>query len=122
VAPILDTGPLLAAADRTDARRADCRRLLDESDELLVVPAPVLPEFDSVMSSVGPTPMIELIRDIEDGAVVVEDLEVEDDLRVRHLMDRYVDLDVGFVDAAVLRSSSGSASRSSRRSTTATSR
>lgn len=103
MALILDTGPLVAAADRDDAHHARCRALIDRADELLVVPSPVLPEFDSLVSeAVGPGAMIALLRDIESGGVVIEDLEAEDYSRVRELMDRYADLDVGFVDAAVL--------------------
>ena len=103
MALILDTGPLVAAADRDDAAHTSCRELIDRADELLVVPSPVLPEFDYLASgAVGPGPMISILRDIEAGAVVVEDLEVDDYLRVRELMDAYADMDVGFVDAAVL--------------------
>lgn len=103
MALILDTGPLVAAADRDDAHHARCRALIDRADELLVVPSPVLPEFDYLVSeAVGPGPMIALLRDIESGSVVIEDLEGEDYSRVRELMDQYADLNVGFVDAAVL--------------------
>jgi predicted nucleic acid-binding protein len=42
------------------------------------------------------------IRDIESNAYRVEDLLAEDHTRVRELMDQYADLDLGFVDAAVL--------------------
>ncbi len=103
MALILDTGPLMAAADRTDGDHAACRRLIDEAGELLVIPSPVLPEFDYLSSrGVGPGPMIAMLRDIEAGALVVEDLEAEDYARARELMDGYADLDIGFVDAAVM--------------------
>lgn len=46
--------------------------------------------------------MLALLRDIEDGSYLVEDLIAGDYRRVRELIDRYEDLGVGFVDAAVL--------------------
>jgi predicted nucleic acid-binding protein len=46
VALILDTGPLYASLDRSDADHAVCRRLIETADEALVVPAPVLVEVD----------------------------------------------------------------------------
>lgn len=44
MALIVDTGPLYAALDRSDADHAACRHLLESTTESLVVPAPVLVE------------------------------------------------------------------------------
>ena len=46
--------------------------------------------------------MLALLWDIERGAYSVEDLVDRDYPRVRELMDRYADQDLGFVDAAVV--------------------
>ena len=43
---ILDTGPLYASLDRSDADHVACRRLIETADEPLVIPAPVLVEVD----------------------------------------------------------------------------
>jgi hypothetical protein len=103
VALILDTGPLVAAADRGDFDHARCRLLIEQTDQVLLIPAPVLPEFDYLTAErVGPAPMIALLDDIEAGAVVIEELASGDYPRVRQLIDRYADAGVGFVDAAVL--------------------
>lgn len=103
MALILDTGPLYAALDRSDRDHRRCRRLIEESSESLVVPAPVLPELDYLVTErVGAGTMLAFLNDIADGAYVVEDLLTEDYSRVRAVMDRYADQDVGFVDAAVL--------------------
>jgi hypothetical protein len=103
LALILDTGPLYAALDRADRDHARCRRLIEEAKEALVVPGPVLPELDYLVAErIGPGPMLAFIRDVERGAFLVEDLEAEDYSRVRDVMDRYTDEDIGFVDAAIL--------------------
>ena len=103
MALILDTGPLYAALDRTDADHRACRRLVDQADEELVVPAPVLVEVDYLISRrLYPGVLVALLDDIANGAYLVEGLLHEDYRRVRELCDRYADADIGFVDAAVL--------------------
>jgi predicted nucleic acid-binding protein len=103
VALILDTGPIYASLDRGDKAHAASRRLIEAADELLVIPGPVMPEVDYfVRQRMGIGPMLALLRDIQDGAYVVEDLRSTDYERVHELMDRYADADVGFVDSAVL--------------------
>lgn len=103
MALILDTGPLYASLDRSDADHGRCRRLIEESDEPLVVPAPVLVEVDYwIHQRLHPGVLVALLDDILDGAYRVEDLQAEDYRRARELCDRYAGADVGFVDAAVL--------------------
>lgn len=103
MALILDTGPLYSSLDRDEADHRRCRELIEGADEALVIPAPVLPEVDHlVRSRMGPGPMLALLDDVEAGAYVVENVAPSDHPRIRFLLDRYADLDVGFVDAAVL--------------------
>jgi len=103
VALIIDTGVLYASLDRTDDGCDASRALIETAREPLVLPAPVLPEIDYLVHDrMGPGPMLALLRDIEDGSYLVEDLVAGDYRRVRELIDRYEDLGVGFVDAAVL--------------------
>jgi uncharacterized protein len=103
VALILDTGPLYASLDRSDADHAACRSLIDEAHEPLVIPAPVLVEVDYwIHTRLHPGVLVALLDDIADGAYHVEDLQTADYSRVRDLCDRYGDSDIGLVDAAVL--------------------
>lgn len=103
MALILDTGPLYASLDRSDADHAACRALIEGADEPLVIPAPVLVEVDYwIQQRLHPGALVALLADIEDGAYVVADLVVSDYARVRELCDRYADSDIGFVDAAIL--------------------
>jgi predicted nucleic acid-binding protein len=103
VALILDTGPLYASLDRSDADHPSCRALIEAADEPLVIPAPVLVEVDYwIDQRLHPGVLVALLADIEAGAYVVADLEASDYARVRELCDRYADADIGFVDAAVL--------------------
>jgi predicted nucleic acid-binding protein len=66
VALILDTGPLYAALDRSDAA---CRRLIEESSEQLAIPAPVLVEVDHwIHQRLSPGVLLALLDDIDAGA------------------------------------------------------
>ncbi|MDQ3771926.1 MAG: PIN domain-containing protein [Actinomycetota bacterium] len=103
MALVLDTGPLYALLDRSDKDHARCRALIEEARERLVVPAPVLPEVDYLTATrMGTGPIMALLDDISRGAFTVDDLEIRDYARVREVVDRYADQDVGFVDASVL--------------------
>lgn len=103
MALILDTGPLYAALDRGDRDHKRCRALIEKTNEALVVPSPVLPELDYLVAQrLGTGPMLAFLRDVEEEAFQIEDLVAPDYVRVREIIDRYSDQDVGFVDAAVL--------------------
>lgn len=102
MALILDTGPLYASLDRSDADHAACRALIESATEQLVIPAPVLVEVDYwIHQRLQSGALIALLSDIEAGAYTVVDLVAPDYARVRELCDRYSDADIGFVDAAV---------------------
>jgi hypothetical protein len=76
---------------------------LEEANESLVVPSPVLVEVDYLIrTQVRGGASLLLLEDIVRGAFRVENLEPGDYLRVRDLCARYADSDIGFVDAAVL--------------------
>jgi predicted nucleic acid-binding protein len=103
VALILDTGPVYALLDRRDRDHGRCRSLVEQAEEEIIIPSPVLPEVDYLVSErLGVGPMLALLQDVEREAYRVEDLSPDDYKRVRELMDRYADLDLGFVDSAVL--------------------
>ena len=100
---VLDTGVMFALVDTRERQHERCRSLVESVREPLVIPAPTLCEVDHFMHTrgrVGGTQAI--LRDIRAGAYLVEDLEVDDLERIVQILDRYADLDVGFVDAAVL--------------------
>ena len=103
MALICDTGPLYAAMDRSDDDHRACADLLAGSDERLLVPAPVVVELDWLAGSrLGPAPFALFLADVEDGALTVVDLAHADYLRARELLEQYADLDLGFVDAAIV--------------------
>lgn len=103
MALILDTGPLYASLDRSDADYPSCRALIEAAGEPIVIPAPVLVEVDYwIAQRLHPGVLVALLDDVESGAYAVADLDRTDYARVRSLCDTYADADIGFVDAAVM--------------------
>ena len=103
MALILDTGPLYASLDRSDADYVACRKLIETADEPLVIPTPVLVEVDYwIHVRLHPGVLVALLDDIIAGAYRLEEPQPTDYLRIREICDGYDDSDVGFVDAAVL--------------------
>ena len=105
MALILDTGPLYASRDRSDADHRACRSLIESAElQPLVIPAPVLVEVDYwIHQRLHPgvlrrAPRRHRVRRLRRLAELVG----LDYVRVRDLCDRYADADIGFVDAAVL--------------------
>jgi predicted nucleic acid-binding protein len=100
---ILDAGPLVALLDRRDRHHAACRELIEATNEVRVIPAPVLVEVDYWIHERMHAGILKaFLEDIVAGVYQIEDLRAEDYVRVREICDRYADADVGFVDAAVL--------------------
>jgi hypothetical protein len=103
LALILDTGPLYASLDRSDADHAACRELIEAADEPLVIPEPVLVEVGYwIHFRLHAGVLLALLDDIVAGAYRIEALQPPDFPRIRDVCDRYADADVGFVEAAVL--------------------
>lgn len=103
MALILDTGPLYASLDRSDDDHHRCRRLIESTDEALLIPAPVLVEVDYLIHrSLHPGVLVSLLADVESGAYEVVNVTPDDHRRVAELCDRYADADIGYADAAVL--------------------
>lgn len=103
MALILDTGPLFAAMDRSDADHERCAALVEGANEPIVIPAPVIVEVDWLSGRrLQVEAFLSLLEDIHDKRLAVEELRIADYERSRELVDRYRDLSLGFVDAAVL--------------------
>jgi len=103
LALILDTGPLFAAMDRSDVDHGRCAALMEGTDEPVIVPAPVIVEVDWLAGRrLQPGAFLALLADIQERRLVVEELQVTDYARSRQLVEKYRDLPLGFVDAAVI--------------------
>lgn len=86
-----------------DADHERCVPLLQPQPERRVVPAPVLVELDHLLGrELGADAFPSLLDTLRAGELDVEDLTASDYERAAEVMRTYADLEVGFVDCAVL--------------------
>lgn len=102
MALVLDTGVLYAALDETDPAHDACAELIGGTDEALVVPSPVLVEADYWLRKYAPAATwVSFCEDVHAGAYALYEPGAAGLLAAARLQERYEDLRLGFVDAAV---------------------
>lgn len=100
---LLDTGIVYAYYDRTDAWHARARALLQGRERALILPAPTIPEIDHLLGHrLGTASRRMFYAGITEGHYFVADLSRPAYARVRDIDQQFEDLQLGFVDAAVI--------------------
>lgn len=100
---VVDAGPLFAAANSRDRNHGRCVVLLSHTPPPLIVPALVVTEVAYLLADrMGPAAEQAFVRSIRDGELHVEPVEPVDWPRIAELLDEYVDLHLGAVDASVV--------------------
>jgi predicted nucleic acid-binding protein len=100
---LLDTGIVYAYYDRSDAWHARARALMQGEQRGLILPAPVLPEVDHLLRHrLGAKSRLTFYTGMIEGYYLIADLPKAAYARVADLNRRFEDLDLGFVDAAII--------------------
>jgi uncharacterized protein len=100
---VVDTGPLVAAANRRDRAHFLAAALVAELGRDLVVPLPVLGEVDHLLrTQVGENVARLLLRSIADGAMTVDYLTPALLRRAVEIDEEFGDLGLGLTDTAVM--------------------
>jgi predicted nucleic acid-binding protein len=96
---VLDTSVVVASLDAEERMHVPSRDLIEATDERIVMPSPILCEVDHLIHrKFGAA----FLRRVRSGEFDVEEMEPGDLGRTIELMERCADLDVGYVEAAVL--------------------
>ena len=100
---LLDTGILYAYYDRSDAWHRRALEVLRTEEGGFIVPAPVVPEVDHLLGlRLGAKARLVFYDGLVDGSYFVADLPRDLYVRVAELNRRFADLELGFVDAAIV--------------------
>lgn len=101
---VADTGALYALYDAGDRHHQAARSFLDRlPTATLVVPVAVVPELDYLLREfLGVQAELDFLDGLLQGAYSLEPFAAGDLERCRAVIERYRDLDLGLVDAAVL--------------------
>ena len=103
MAILVDTGPLVAEADRGDADHLRVRAFFASNREPLLVPVTVLPEVCYLLGRrVGVTAEAAFVRSMGARELTLEPVTVQDLERVAELLETYADARLDFVDACVV--------------------
>ncbi len=100
---VLDTGVLVAAADRTDPHHTASAAIIRDDPGPLVTTAMVIGEAAYLLDrELGPAAEAALYASIIDGDLTVESLGPHDWSRIRELVETYADLRLGGTDASLI--------------------
>ncbi|HEY7498055.1 MAG TPA: PIN domain-containing protein [Vicinamibacterales bacterium] len=100
---LLDTGIVYAYYDRSDAWHRRARAFIESEQRGLILPACVIPEIDHLLGHrLGARSRLTFYAGIVDGAYLVADLPRDAYARVADLSRQFSDLELGFVDAAIV--------------------
>jgi uncharacterized protein len=100
---LCDTGVLLAAGNVKDHHHAACLALMRAAEGPLLVPSPVLGEIGYLLQSrVGPHAEVTFLKSFGGNGFHVAEVEEGDISRIAELVEQYVSLPLGIVDAAVI--------------------
>jgi predicted nucleic acid-binding protein len=103
VSVLLDTGIVYAYYDRSDAWHQRARALVAGEQRGLILPAPVIPEVDHLLGRrLGARSRLTFYAGIVEGYYLVGDLPRGAYARVADLNRQFADLELGFVDAAIV--------------------
>jgi predicted nucleic acid-binding protein len=103
VSVLVDTGILYAYYDRSDTWHPRARALLQGKERGLILPAPVIPEVDHLLGHrLGAASRLAFYEGITEGHYLVADLPRQAYPRVAAINRLFADLELGFVDAAIV--------------------
>lgn len=100
---VIDTGPVMAAANRKDDYHKQCVDLLQGFPGPLLLPAPLITEIGYMLQSrAGSKAEAGFLRDVADGLYELVQITAADALRAADLVEQYSDLPLGTADAIVI--------------------
>lgn len=100
---VADTGAILALIDAGDRHHRPLRELYADNPDAWVLPWAILPEVDYLVASqLGAKAQFAFMKDVGEGAFVVEWGQDADLAQATRICRRYRSLGLGLVDAVVL--------------------
>ncbi|MDY6783506.1 MAG: PIN domain-containing protein [Cyanobacteriota bacterium] len=100
---IIDTSFLFALTDRSDRNHTRVLEVVQGVDELLLLPAAVLPEICYLIASrLGHQAMRYFLINLAASSIQLENTTTTDLVRINQILEQYADSRLDFVDAAIV--------------------
>jgi predicted nucleic acid-binding protein len=100
---LVDTGPIVALADRSDSHHEGVTRFFVRNTELLIVPVTVLTEVAYLLNArLGAGAVRTFVHSLAMGELRVEGITHMDLARISELLTQYADSRLDMVDSSVI--------------------
>jgi uncharacterized protein len=100
---VADTGAIYALMDKDDRWHSRAKRILKEEKLELILPSTILPEVCYLTNKyLGIKAELTFLKSILKGEIQIEELNISDYKSSIKYMEKYNDLNIGFVDATVI--------------------
>ncbi len=100
---ILDTSFLFALTDQSDRNHNKVLAIIQNVNEPLILPIVVLPEISYLLASrLGHKTMRHFVSSLATSTVQVEQVVLEDFIRIHQILEQYADSQLDFTDAAIV--------------------
>src|ERR671931_2888890 len=100
---ISDTGVVYALMDEDDKWHKEAKRILEEKKLETILPSTTLPEICYLANKhLGIEAELQFLKSIVEGEIKVEEVSIKDYKAALKYMEKYKDINIGFVDATVI--------------------
>lgn len=100
---ILDTSVLFALSDGSDRNHLRVLSVIQTIQDQLILPTVVTPEAAYLIGSrLGHRAMRIFLANLSTSDIQLESLSIEDLIRVTEILEQYADIQLDFVDAAIV--------------------
>jgi predicted nucleic acid-binding protein len=100
---IIDTGIIYALSDKKDDWHKRSVSFITEFDGKLIVPSTVIPEACYLLNTyLGQSAEKKFVSSLHNREIVIEHININDLSRCVELLDKYDNLNIGFVDASLI--------------------
>ena len=103
MAVILDTSAIFATADKSDNHYKEMVNFHSKNTDILIVPSTVIPEAVYLLNKrIGYDAELAFLNSLSEGEMQIEQFNENELERVLEILQKYNDLNIGFVDASIV--------------------
>ena len=100
---IADTGAVYALMDEDDSWHSEVKRVFVEEKLELIFPSTIIPEICYLANKyLSLKAEIKFLKSVIGGEIKVEDVNIKDFRTALNYMEKYEDINIGFVDASII--------------------
>lgn len=100
---ILDTSAIIGVMDRDFEKHLKLKDLVTDDRNLLIIPSPIISEISYILNKrFGVEIELLFLKEILKNAFQLEVIRFTDIIRIVEILEKYKDLNIGYVDASIV--------------------